>query len=105
MRSRLLPRARPVSRTLFAPPATLAQAFFRLFNHPCILVAKCAGLLMQAIVEEGEPAVVEAIKQMALTQVMIALIARIARIARIVMIARRGGGSQADGPHAGAPWI
>ena len=32
----------------------LEHAFFRLFTHPCMVVAKCAGLLMQAIVEEGE---------------------------------------------------
>ena len=55
-------------RSTLGAMSGLGQSFFKLFNHPCILIPKCAGLVMQAIVEDAEPDVVTELRQMALTQ-------------------------------------
>lgn len=46
----------------------LGPVFFRMFNHPCVVVPRCAGLLMQAIAEEADAPLVTHLQDVALAE-------------------------------------
>ena len=48
--------------------ADLGQAFFKLFQHPSLAIQKSAGLLMQAMIEEGSPEVISSLRTLALDE-------------------------------------
>ena len=48
--------------------AELGRAFFKLFQHPALAIQKSAGLLMQAMIEEGSPEVISNLRTLALDE-------------------------------------
>ena len=48
--------------------ASLGRPFFKFFSHPCLRVAKAAGLLMAALVEEGNKEMVTTVRHDALCE-------------------------------------
>ena len=48
--------------------AERGRTLFRLFQHPSLTIVKGAGLVMKAIIEEGELAIGERMQQLALAE-------------------------------------
>ena len=48
--------------------AGLGRSFFKLFQHPSLAIQKSAGLLMQAMIEEGSPEVVKNLQTLAIDE-------------------------------------